>query len=856
MANGGTAPYLFDISSGALPPGLTFASPQFKGTPTASGTFTFTVRVTDSAGNTASAPGSIVINPASTDLILSDSTVEFDLTVGSTGVPTPASVTVRSSAVETQLNYTVTISPDAPWLDVRGGGTTPDSIHIALNSAALQMPPATTPYQTTVTAVCTASSTCAGRTKNVVVSLQVSAPAPRLVLTNGYLSFVSVSSNPAPLSQDIGIQNVGGGSLTIYSSKAADPWISVANLPNTLAAGPAVPFTVVVNPAGLRAGYYTSSVTISSSAGPITLPVNLQIATQTTMQLAPSGAQFSTTVGTPLGNPNGSFAVGVNGAYGVSYTASVVSGSEWLSLVDTQGSATFSQSGTVRYAVNPSAVTGNTARTYYGIIRITSTDVVNSQRDFEVVLDVAPAGTPVMPELEKNGLLFAPKSGANASNTLHVYASSTKALTYQSSAATADGGKWLTVSPAIGAVSATSPAESKVSVDATGLAPGVYRGGVSYAFSSAAVRTVNVTLLVGAGSTASVSANLSARAMVASASCSGSKLVVTRTGMAHNFQQPAGWPVGLSLLVTNDCGTPVTDAQVTASFSNGDAPVTLRAVDNKSGIFAGTWVPNHVSPQVTITAAAFGSNSAIASAQITGQVATNSTPLIYDDGVQHIFRPEAGGPLAPGSAIAIYGLNLATATQVATPAPLPNTIGGTTVLIGGVPAPLYYISPGQINAQVPFELAPDRNYEVRVMVNGAVSAPASIALLSSAPGIAAFPTGAAIAQHADYTLVSDSSPVRPGEYVILYLAGMGATDNAIASGAASPSQPLAHPLATPVVTINGQSAEVSFAGLTPGCTGLYQINLRAPSELADGPATLLVAQAGPASNPVTLPVKR
>jgi uncharacterized protein (TIGR03437 family) len=852
-ATGGVKPYTFSVSSGSLPPGLGFASPQFSGIPASSGMFTFTITVTDSAGAASSAPGSILINPANADLILSQSTVDFGLTSGSQGVPMPASVTVRSSVIQQLLNYAVTVSPPAPWLDVLGGGTTPGSIAIALDPSALTLGPAAAPYQTTITATCVAPSPCAGSTKTVIVSLNVSAPDPQIALTSAVLSFDAVSSDPVPVSQLVGIQNSGGGTLVIESSSTADTWISVANLPATLAAGPPVSFTVTVNSGGLSPGYYTSSLTIWSSAGSITLPVNLRVAPKTTMQLASSGSQFQTTLGTALGNPNGSLLVTVDGDYTVNFTASVIGGSGWLSLNNTQGSATASQPGTVGFSVDPFAASVYGAQAYYGAIRITSPDVVNSPLDFEVVLNVLPAGTPVKPEPSPAGLVFAPAPGVlTASGTVQVYASSANALPYQASAATQDGAGWLSVTPATGVASAASAAQSTVSVNTAGLAAGVYRGGISYAFSSAAVRTVNITLVVGTPGMASPSGAL----LAAQAACSPSKLIVTQTGLVHNFQQPAGWPVGVAVKLITDCGTPLTDAQVVASFSNGDPPIALNTVDNTSGVFAGTWTPGTVSPQVTINATASGPNSLVASAEITGQVTANAPPMITPNAVLHIFRPVVGSPLAPGLVIQIYGSNLAVAPQSATGTPLPYTLGGTSVLIGGVPAPLFYVSPGQIDAQVPFELAPGNEYQVRVTVNGALSAAESIALVSVAPGIAATDSGAAIAQHLDFTLVSDSAPLEPGEYVILYLAGMGVTDTPVASGAASPAIPLVDPSDPPIVTLNGNPVDIAFDGLTPGSVGLYQINLQIPSDLADGTATIVVTQSGFASNAVTLPIKR
>jgi uncharacterized protein (TIGR03437 family) len=191
-----------------------------------------------------------------------------------------------------------------------------------------------------------------------------------------------------------------------------------------------------------------------------------------------------------------------------------------------------------------------------------------------------------------------------------------------------------------------------------------------------------------------------------------------------------------------------------------------------------------------------------------------------------------------------------------TGAPLPVNLGGTSVLIGGIPAPLYYVSPDQINAQVPFELAPGKQYEVQVKVNGAMSTAESINLVPVAPGIAALPSEAARAQHVDFTLVSESAPVKPGEYVILYLAGMGATDSPVATGDASPADPLVHPSDSPVVTVNGNPVAVEFGGLTPYSVGLYQINFQVPADLPDGPAKIVVSQSGSASNIVTIPVER
>jgi uncharacterized protein (TIGR03437 family) len=178
------------------------------------------------------------------------------------------------------------------------------------------------------------------------------------------------------------------------------------------------------------------------------------------------------------------------------------------------------------------------------------------------------------------------------------------------------------------------------------------------------------------------------------------------------------------------------------------------------------------------------------------------------------------------------------------------------VLIGGIAAPLYYVSPGQINAQIPFELISGNQYQVQVVSNGTLSTPDSIQVVSVSPGIAAFPTGLAIAQrYPDYSLVTEASPARPGDHIVLYLAGLGTTGVPVGSGVASPSSPLVGQVLTTALTLNGQLSPVEFSGLTPGAVGLYQINFQVPAGTPDGDLTLVVSQGGVTSNVVTLPVR-
>ena len=364
------------------------------------------------------------------------------------------------------------------------------------------------------------------------------------------------------------------------------------------------------------------------------------------------------------------------------------------------------------------------------------------------------------------------------------------------------------------------------------------------AFASAAVRTVNVTLIV----TEQIAPNTDQ-------ACLPTSLVATQTGLANNFQQPVGWPVGFAVSLLTNCGPAPANGQVIASFSNGDPSQTLAPVAGSPGVYSGTWTPRGVSPQVTLSVTATALNL-YATVNITGQATANAVPILAPNSTLHIFNPRIGGGLAPGTIVQIYGSSLATQTTQSSAIPLSTALGGTTVLIGGIAAPLYYVSPGQINAQIPFELISGNQYQVQVVSNGTLSTPDSIQVVSVSPGIAAFPTGLAIAQrYPDYSLVTEASPARPGDHIVLYLAGLGTTGVPVGSGVASPSSPLVGQVLTTALTLNGQLSPVEFSGLTPGAVGLYQINFQVPAGTPDGDLTLVVSQGGVTSNVVTLPVR-
>ena len=792
---------------------------------------------------------------AHTDLILSQGSLAFSLNTGASGVPPGANVSVRSSAATQPLNYMVSMNPVVPWLDVTGGGSstvqsTPGSIGINLDPKALSLGAGV--LNTMVVVTCIAPSPCAGTSQNIAVSLNVTAAPPQLSVGSSLLSFSVQTASSQPVSQTLGLQNIGGGSITVNSITAANSFVTISGAPATIAAGPASFVTVTANPTGKSAGFYQSTILVTTSAGSVNVPVTLFIAQNPTMTLNPAGTQFQQAFGSTPGNPNGSFLVSVSGSSTVSWSATQLPGASWLTLNTFNGTSTSASPGTVGFSINATA-SSLAAQAYYGAIQITSSSVVDSPQTFIVILNVAPAASPAQPTLTPAGRLFLSSAGGvPAPQAVRVFTSSATPVTYQASS----DSPWLVVAPAAGATSTASAGTSSVSVNLSGLASGVHRGSVSYALSSAAVRTVNVTLIieVGAGSSDRTGA------LPKATTCAPAQLVPTQTGLVNNFAQPAAWPTPLNVLLVNDCGQPISSGQVVATFSNGDPPLALTATDTASGIYSGTWTPRNTSGQTTISARATATGFPAATVQILGQVTPNIAPLLTPNGTLNAFAiaAEPGVPIAPGTIVQIYGSHLTAQTTLGWTIPLATSLDQTSVIIGGLLAPLYYVSPGQINAQVPFELTAGNTYQVIVNANGALSTPNPIQLTSDSPGIAQYAAGQVIAQHvADNSLITETSPAKPGEYVVFYLAGLGLTTPSVASGIASPSTNLPVLLDSATLTLNGvpiPAGSVLFAGLTPTLVGLYQVDFQVPANAPNGDLPLVLTQTSGLSNSTILPV--
>ncbi|HEY6392401.1 MAG TPA: SMP-30/gluconolactonase/LRE family protein [Bryobacteraceae bacterium] len=232
---------------------------------------------------------------------------------------------------------------------------------------------------------------------------------------------------------------------------------------------------------------------------------------------------------------------------------------------------------------------------------------------------------------------------------------------------------------------------------------------------------------------------------------------------------------------------------------------------------------------------------------------TPQTPVLSANGVVNAatFLPK----VSPGALASIFGTNFASGNISATGSTLPTVLGPVSVTVNNRNAPLLFVSPTQVNFQVPWETGLG-NATISVIVNGLISNSVSVPVLSAAPGLFVLPSGGAVVQNSDFTLNSPSNPAKSGSTIIAYLTGSGPVSPAVASGARASADPLSIVISSKGATIGSTAATVSFAGLAPGFVGLLQMNIVVPSTLAAGDYPLTITINGESSNSATISVSK
>jgi len=211
--------------------------------------------------------------------------------------------------------------------------------------------------------------------------------------------------------------------------------------------------------------------------------------------------------------------------------------------------------------------------------------------------------------------------------------------------------------------------------------------------------------------------------------------------------------------------------------------------------------------------------------------------------------------ISPGALASVFGTGLSNATYQSA-APYPASLGasglggdGVRVSVNGQAAPVFFVSPMQINFQVPWATAIG-TASVTVSVAGGASKAFTVPVVSAGPGLFfSESSGAAIVQNAaDYSLNGPSHPAAAGSTIIAYLTGSGPLNPAAADGVAAPLTTLLYATASHSAMVGSAAATVSFAGLAPGWVSLVQANVVIPAGLAPGTYPLTVTIDGETSN--------
>ena len=218
-------------------------------------------------------------------------------------------------------------------------------------------------------------------------------------------------------------------------------------------------------------------------------------------------------------------------------------------------------------------------------------------------------------------------------------------------------------------------------------------------------------------------------------------------------------------------------------------------------------------------------------------------PSINQGGIIDAASSSVGRAVSAGNIVSIYGTNLATQVASSDTVPLSSNLANVSVTFNGINAALQFVAPGQINAQIPWDVGTGQASAV-VTSQGVPSAPTTVTISQFGPGVYQATIGGV--QHAFAINATDPNSQRYGSFaavtgsvgtypafpaqvndiLLVYAGGLGAVDTPLATGAA-PSV-TTNTTTTPTVLVNSVPVTPLFSGLSPGYPGVYQVNMRVP----------------------------
>jgi len=309
---------------------------------------------------------------------------------------------------------------------------------------------------------------------------------------------------------------------------------------------------------------------------------------------------------------------------------------------------------------------------------------------------------------------------------------------------------------------------------------------------------------------------------------------------------------GIAIKLVDQFGVPVSGTPVSFTSRSG----TIRNADAKTdayGIATAEAILGSQPGNYSFRAVAAGLSWTFAGS-------ARAVPTISAGGIVNGASFEAGKPVAPGSYISIFGSALSDFTDFATTSILPLVIDFASVSFDvpsakiSVPGRLIFVSPGQVNVQVPWELQGQSQAQVKMTIDFSYGNLVTLALSDYAPAFFEN-SGAVAALDVKFSPITTGNPAKQGAVVQLFANGLGPLNNQPATGDPAVLSPLATCKSTPVVMIGGKNAAVGFCGLAPGFPGLYQVNATVPTGLTPGTNPITVSIGNQTSKSSTLLVQ-
>ncbi len=738
--------------------------------------------------------------------------------------PSPVLLVISNEGAGT-LPWSVQ-SGASSWISVsQSSGTTPSPVTLSFNTSGLAAG--------TISGQVTFVSGTSTQTVNVQLTLAASQPASFVVQPQlAYFVAVSGAAAAGPSStQTLTVSNPGSGAVT-WTAAATAPWITISPSSGTTPAQ----VVVTIDSSGLAGGSNSGAINFQASGGSSSFTAQVNVLVQVNpaqahLLLSPRLLTFSGVAGATL-TPQ-STQVSTDQPVTATFTAGDASNPTWLTLNPTAGSVPGTVSASVNAAGMPAGLT------------VASPPVSLSTGQFDrvsVILSLANA-TDRPSLLLTDGerllggiLLVAPAGGSAVTKSFTVQSNNGAAFAWN---AMGSGANWLSVSPASGSAAGAVT----VSANPAGLPAGVYQGQVAVT----SANTVQPSQLIGVTLLVTASHSMVAESVdVAAAAASG---VLAATQPAGQFQATVSYPQTLRASLVDANGNALSGSNVSVLVSGNPNPIVL--TDTGSGVYEGIWTPL-TSGDVVLT---FTSTGAANSDFRAGTIVAGSQtlPVLFARGAVNAANFRSDEPLVAGSLVSLFGSNLAASAANATTLPLLVSLANVSLKVNSTAVPLLYASSGQINFQVPWEVAGQTSALLQITAGGQVALLGGVPVGSVGPGIfvASGTQGAVI--HQNGSLTNASSPATVGEIISIYATGLGAVTNPPATGAAAGSSSTTS--LQPVVTINGISATVNFSGLAPGFVGLYQVNVTVPAGSSGSGVPVTLSIGGVSSNTVTIAVK-